>query len=148
MASPAVFAQGTFVQIETSTNNYETIAQLKSIDGPSFDTDDLDVTTHDGSQGFHEYIPGLKEGGELSFDINFVPDLASHSAASGVLSRYMEDGQDKLHNFRLTFPDASSASGIYWTFPGYVKGFGITAPVDDVLGASVTIKVAGRPTLA
>lgn len=151
MASPAIFAQGTLVELGnggTPTETFTPIAQLKSIDGPSLDTDDIDVTTHDGSDGFHEYIPGLKEGGELSFDINFIPDNAGHSAASGVLSKYLEDGQSKIHNFAIRFPDASSASGIRWIFPGYVKGFGITAPVDDVLGASVTIKVSGRPTFA
>jgi hypothetical protein len=60
----------------------------------------------------------------------------------------MEDGTAKNHNFQITFPDASTASGIAWTLPGYVKNFEIGAPVDNVLSAKVAIKVAGRPTLA
>lgn len=150
MPSQAIFAQGTLIQLgddATPTEGFTTIAEAKSIDGPGFDTDDIDVTTHDGSQGGHEYIAGLKEWGELSFDINFNPTITNHSAASGLLARYMEDG-DKRHNFRLKFPDASVASGVVWLLPGYVKSFSINAPVDDVLSASVAIKVASRPTLA
>lgn len=147
MASQAIFAQGTLIKRETATpGTYETIAECKSISGPSLDTDDIDVTTHDGSEGFHEYIAGLKEGGELSFDINWNPTLSTHSVASGLLANYMEDG-DKKKNWRVYMPEASVASGIYFAFRGYVKTFGVNAPVDDVLSASVSIKLAERPSL-
>jgi predicted secreted protein len=144
MASQAIFAQGTLLKIGDGalSESFTTIAEVKSIDGPQFDTDDVDVTTHDTSDGFHEYIAGLKEGGELGFDINFVPNHATHSLATGLLGRYMEDG-DKRHNFQVVFPDTTT-----WTIPGYVKSFSIGAPVDDVLSASVSIKVSSRPTLA
>jgi predicted secreted protein len=146
MASQAIFAQGTLLKIgdgATPTESFTTIAEVKSIDGPKFDTDDVDVTTHDTSDGFHEYIPGLKEGGELGFAINLVPTHATHSLATGLLGRYMEDG-DKRHNFQLALPDGATV----WTIPGYVKTFGIGAPVDNVLSADVSIKVSSRPTLA
>lgn len=144
MASQAIFAQGTLLKIGDGAMSeaFTTIAEVKSIDGPQFDTDDIDVTTHDTSDAFHEYIAGLKEGGELGFAINFVPSHATHSLATGLLGRYMEDG-DKRHNFQVVFPDATT-----WLIPGYVKSFGINAPVDDVLSADVSIKVSSRPTLA
>ena len=144
MASQAIFAQGTLLKIGDGavSESFTTIAEVKSIDGPKFDTDDVDVTTHDTSDGFHEYIAGLKEGGELGFAINLVPQHATHSLATGLLGRYMEDG-DKRHNFQVVLPDSTS-----WVIPGYVKSFGIGAPVDDVLSADVSIKVSSRPTLS
>lgn len=144
MASQAIFAGGTLLKIGDGavSEAFTTVAEVKSISGPQFDTDDIDVTTHDTSDGFHEHIAGLKEGGELGFDINFVPTHATHSLATGLLGSYMENG-DKRHNFQIVFPDSTT-----WLIPGFVKSFSINAPVDDVLSASVSIKVSSRPTLS
>src|SRR4051812_25837907 len=132
MASQAIFAQGTLLKIGdggSPSESFTTIAEVKSIDGPKLDTEDIDVTTHDTSDGFHEFIAGLKNAGELAFTINLVPTHATHSLATGLLGRYMEDG-DKRHNFQVVFPDSTT-----WTIPGYVKTFSIKAPVDNVLEA-------------
>jgi predicted secreted protein len=144
MASQAIFAQGTLLKIGDGggPESFTTIAEVKSIDGPKFDTDDVNVTTHDTSDGFHEFIAGLKNAGELAFVINFVPTHATHSLATGLLGKYMQNG-DKRHNFQVVFPDA-----VTWLIPGYVKTFGIKAPVDNVLEADVAIRVSSRPTLA
>lgn len=144
MASQAIFAQGTLLKIGDggAPESFTSIAEVKSIEGPKLDTDDIDVTTHDTSDGFHEFIAGLKNAGELSFDINFVPQHATHSLATGLLGHYMENG-DKRHNFQVVLPDTTT-----WLIPGFVKSFAIGAPVDNVLSAKVAIKVSSRPTLA
>lgn len=144
MPSQAIFAQGTLLKIGdggTPTENFAAIAEVKSITGPGLTSDALDVTTHDTSDGFREFIQGLKDGGSLDFDINFVPTIPEHSAASGLLANYMDGGR---HNFQMVFPDESETT---WTIPGFVQSFSINAPVDDVLTASVSIKVSSRPTL-
>jgi len=48
-------------------------------------------------------------------------------------------------NFQLVFPDVGATT---WAFAAYVTGFEPSAPVDDLLGASVTLKITGQPTLA
>jgi predicted secreted protein len=145
MPSQAIFAQGTLLKIGdggSPSESFTTIAEVKSITGPGLTSDSLDVTTHDTSDGYREFIQGLKDGGTLDFDINFVPTLAEHDASTGLLSMY-DDGD--RHNFQMVFPDDSETT---WTIPGFVQNFSINAPVDDVLSASVSIKVSGKPTLS
>ena len=46
--------------------------------------------------------------------------------------------------FSIVCNDGSSTT---WTFNAIVTGFKVTAQVDGVLSAAVTLKVTGQPTL-
>jgi predicted secreted protein len=104
--------------------------------------DTIDVTTHDTSSGWREYIGGLRDGGEVSFDINFIPTEVTHAYDSGLLEDYLNR---TLRNFKLVFP---TTPAVTWTIAGIVTNFETSEPIDDVIGASMTIKVSGAPTLA
>jgi predicted secreted protein len=144
VASQAVFTQGTQIQLGDggSPESFLTIAEVKSISGPSLSRDTIDVTTHSSTGGVREFINGLADGGEVSFDVNFVPGAATHNNTTGMLSLW---ASGRRANFKIIFP---TSPAVTWSFNGVLTAFEMSAPTDEVLGASVTIKVAGSPTLS
>jgi predicted secreted protein len=143
MATAAIHAIGTLLKMGDggSPETFTTIAEVLSIRGPSLSSDTIDVTNHDTSNGYREFIMGLQDGGEVTFSINYQPTAPTHNATSGLLKAY--DAKTKK-NWRLVFPDAG---GTTWNFAGVVRTFSVNAPIDAQLTADVTIKVSGKPTL-
>lgn len=94
------------------------------------DVEDIETTSHDSAGQWREYIGGLKDGGELSFELNFDPAL--HATLLGLIgvTREMQivmpPGVDDLVNFE-----------------GYIKSLSAAAPYDDKLTATASIKVSG-----
>lgn len=119
------------------------IAQVKMITPPGISRESIDVTTHDSANAWMEFIKGMKDGGEVSFDIEYDPDLGSHDATTGLLSDFAEDSD--IAAWRLRFPDTNQTT---WTFPGFLTAFNPTGDPKADLTASITIKVSGQPTLA
>jgi predicted secreted protein len=124
-------------------SSFTEIAQVRAITPPSISRSEIDVTTHDSPNGWMEYIKGLKDGGEISFEIIFDPSLGTHDAITGLLSDFNDD--TSIANWRIIFPDTANTT---WTTLGFLTGFEADAPTDDALTASITIKVTGQPTLA
>lgn len=124
------------------TEVFTTIAEVSNISGPGLSLDTTEVTTHSSSGAWKERIATLLDGGEVTFDIFFAPTGATHSQTSGVL----KDMKNRTkRNFKLVFPNAGATE---WIFPAYVTAFSIDEPVDGALTASVTLTIAGAPTLA
>lgn len=126
---------------------FDLIAGITSVGGPGFSVDTIDTTAHDSPGAVEEMIPTIIRLGELSLDINYDPNNDTHSgddaaAVEGLLASLMNRTR---HNFQLIFP---TSPAVTWTLHGYVTGFEPTAPYDDKLGATVTIKLSTAPTLA
>jgi hypothetical protein len=126
----------------TPTETFTTIAEVMDIVGPSMSLGTHDVTNHSSSGAWKEVIPGLLEPGEVTFPIAFLPTTPTHSQSTGLL-RDMKNRTKR--NFQIVFTDAGATA---WTIAAYVTGFEPTMPVDGLLGADVTLKVTGQPTLA
>jgi len=120
---------------------FTTIAEVRDIEGPELEAEAKEVTSHD-SGGWREYISTLLSGGEVSFDLNFIPTNATQSASTGLIRDMVNRTR---RNFRLVFPDAGSTT---WTFAALVTGFKPSAAVEDELLAEVTLQITGQPTLA
>jgi len=144
MGSNAIAAKGTLLKIGDGADPevFTTIAEVMNISGPSLSMDAIDVTNQSSVNGWKESIGGLLDGGEITFDINYLPTDATHNATAGLIN----DMQNRtLRNFQLVFPDASSTT---WSFSALITGFEPSADVSDKLTASVTLKISGQPTLA
>jgi predicted secreted protein len=120
--------------------NGTTIAEVNNISGPSFSMGTMETTSHDSAGGWKQFVTTLKDGGEVSFEINFDPVAATHGT-SGLLDDFV-DGT--LQTFTITFTDTAHT---VWTFTAYVTKFSPSMPVEGKLGASVTLKLSGAPTL-
>lgn len=123
---------------------YTTIAQIRDITGPSMSADTIEATDRDSTSGHKEFVAGLRDGGEVTFDINYDPDATTHSAsATGGLVKLLKDGTS--NNFRVTFADATPTTA---TFAGIVTRFTPKTPYSGMQAADVTIKVSGVITWA
>jgi len=117
------------------------VAQVTNISGPGMTLDTEDVTTHDQATAFEEVVATVLRSGEVTLDIEYDPNEATHSASAGGLIDYKEN---KIPVWlELTFPGA-----VVWQFPAFITGFEPGAPHDGALTASVTAKISGAPTLA
>jgi predicted secreted protein len=143
MGSLAISGKGTIIKQGDGADPevFTTIAEVKSIGGPSFSSDTIDTTSHDTAGAWRDFIASLIDPGELTFDLNFVPTHGTHDGTTGLLSLLVSRART---NFQFVFPDTAATT---WELAGIVTGFEIGAPTDDVLSASVTIKLVGAPVL-
>lgn len=121
------------------------IAEVLSIAGPSLSRDSVEVTTMDSPDQYREFIAGLKDGGEVTFDVVYDPVDPTIEPGDGLLSEFDLPSGAAATNYQLVFSDPGQTT---WLFPAILTGFETSEPIDDKVMASVTLKVAGKPTLA
>lgn len=124
------------VQTENSPDSYVAMAEVISITPPSFSLDQIDVTHMQSPNRNREFISGLNDPGECSFDMNFIPGNASDDRIFELMN--LPTGASRARNCRVSFPN-----GLTWSFSGEVTGYEPTVPVDDKMTATVTFKVSG-----
>ena len=119
------------------------IAAITNISGPGLSLDTEDVTSHDSTGGWEEVIGTILRSGEVSIDIVYDPNAATHkNAAGGLLADLVSR---TAQTYAITFPSTAAVS---WTFSAFVTGFEPSASVDGALTATATLKITGQPTLA
>jgi predicted secreted protein len=118
---------------------FTTLAEVTNITPPSMARDTIDATHEESPGAWREFIAGLKDGGEVSLDLNFVP---GGSAALALTTEMDADGSSASKNRQIIFPDGS-----YFLFAGILTAFEPDTPIDDKMSASATFKVSGKPTL-
>lgn len=131
--SEATFAHGSSFVLGTNT----TITELTAINGVNMTADSIDVTTHDSSNSYREFIQGLRDGGEISVEGNFT------TASSA--SIYTQFNTTSLISATINLPTTPSAS--QWLANVFSTGFDTSAPMDDKIPFAATFKVTGKPTL-
>ncbi len=120
-----------------------TIAAVSNISGPGLALDTEDVTTHDSASGWEEVVGTILRSGEISLDLVYDPNAATHKNASGGLLYDLV--QRTSTTYSLVFP---SSATVTWTFTAFVTGFEPSMPHDGALTATVKLKLTGAPTLA
>ena len=141
-------ATGTATGLTTQANSANThagetlgpVAYIQSMSGPGLTLDTEDVTTHDSASAFEEVVATILRSGELSMDIVYDPNDATHDASTGMPA--MMESKIPV-GFSMVFPGA-----VTWAFAAYVTGFEPSAPHDGALTAAVTLKLTGAPILA
>jgi len=120
------------------------IAELIDLSTPSMTKDQVEATHTDSPDSFREFIPGLKDGGEFSATVNFLPGNATQNNDSGgAINDFIN--QTASRNWRITFPGSPTMT---WTFKATVIGLQVNTPMDDRMTMEVNFKVAGAPTIA
>src|ERR1051325_6003498 len=117
----AVNAFGTTI----SMNGVE-IAEVTHIGGPSLSRNTIDATHHKSPGMWAEVIKGIKDGGEGSLDLNYIPNDSTHNYATGILSDFADD--TTVYTWVITFPDTNNTQ---FTFNGIVTAFEPDEPFDD-----------------
>lgn len=124
----------------TPGTTFETIANVTNIGGPDRSRETIDVTAHDSPGGWMEFIGGLKDGGEISLDINYDPAEATHD-----LDDDFDD--DAPRNYRVVILPGTIDEHT-WTLKGIMTELSDEFPYDDKMARTMTIKVSGKPLLA
>jgi len=143
---PAYSSFGTLLQmgsVDGGGGSFTTIAQVLDISGPEFQVDTEETTSQSSAGGYEEFIPTIKRSGNLTFDVLFDPNAATHESASTGLIYVMTNR--KLRGFQLLMPTTAAKQ---WNFLGYVVGFTQSNPVAGTQKASITIKISGAPTIS
>ena len=113
------------------------IAEITGISGPGISRETITTTHMESTNGWQTYIGGLKDGGEVSVDVNFLPTNATQMAAIADL----KDGS--VDTYTIVWSDGSSTE---WSFSALVTGIEVNADMSDKLSGSITFKVSGEPT--
>jgi hypothetical protein len=145
MGSPsqAILGYGTILERgdgASPTENFAAIAEVLDINGPNRSRDFEDVTHQQSPGGYLEWLPKLKNGGELKFDLHFLPKHASQTA----LNTDYEAGTKT--NYRIKWPFTPPVIG---SFSAFVQEPPTpTAPVNGKLTATCTLKLTGPFVIA
>lgn len=138
MASNVSIGFGTKLQRGNSDGPPETytdIGEVIEVTPPNPSRDSVETTHTSNADRWRTFIPGLIDGGELSIEINYVPG----STADDNLQTDLNSAT--VENYKVLF-----ASGESIIVPAFVTGIEPGVPIDDRMTATVTFKVAGKPT--
>lgn len=108
------------------------LAEVFDITPPSDAVDVIDATHMASPNATREFIIGLNDPGECSFEMNFIPGSTADVAIQAVRA-----ARERV-NCRITFPN-----DVTWDFAGILTGYEPAAPTDDKMTATVTFKVTG-----
>lgn len=118
----------------TSTGTFAKVGRIRDVTPPSLSRDAVETTDMESTDRWREYIGGLKDGGEVSFEITFDPGSTETTTFMGDLN------DDDAGYYKLIFPDTSE-----WGFAGLLTGFEPSTPIGDKMMANVTFKLTGKP---
>lgn len=131
-----------------SPEDFIAVMGVKSISGPNISRDTHDTTWMGSEGGFREFIGGLVDGGEVSFEANLLPrDSTQNQDTGGFMAEFDKTSCDSRGNWRITLPVCAGEPDGYLEFAGVVSGQSMEFPMDDLMGFTGTIKVSGRPEL-
>lgn len=118
----------------TSGGSFSAVAELLAVNGPGLARDVIDVTDMDSTEKWREFVAGLKDGGEVTVDVNFDPN------SSHVTDWLADLNTDTPGYYKIVFPDTTE-----WGFAALMTGFEPADPHDEKMTATVTYKLTGKP---
>jgi Lambda phage tail tube protein, TTP len=131
--SNAMIGHGILVRMRPVAGAWTTLSEVFNAAPPS-DSDDLvDVTHYQSPSRRREFISGLIDGGEVSFEMNHVPGSAT--------DLFMIAASGSEREIEITYPN-----GVKLTFGGIRQGYEVSSPVDDKITATASFKVTGAVT--
>ena len=118
---------GTGITIVFADSAFE--AEILDVGGPESSRESVDIS-HQGTVGGRRFLPGdLHDNGEATFDVHFNPD-----------TDYPIDTLPEV--ITITWP-----AGATWAFNAFMTIHGPSAPLEDKMIASITLKVDGDITI-
>jgi predicted secreted protein len=121
-----------------TTPAFVEVAEVINVTPGEATADRVDATHMQSPGRRREYVSGLIDNGEASFEINWVPG----SDTDVMLRELFTSGETVQH--RITF--AGDAPRVTLTFDASIIGFSKVIPIDDRMTATITIAVSGEET--
>lgn len=142
MGSNAWWANGSQLKLGDGATPevFTAIAEIKDLSlDPSRDSEEV---THQGSAGWKDFIPVLRDGGSVKVDLNWLPNDVTHDGTTGWWSTFNDD---ENHNWQIVTP---AAIGITIALTGHIDSPGFELPVGGGAKASISIKCSGAVTVS
>lgn len=98
-------------------------------------TDRIDVTHYQSPDRRREFIAGLIDPGEATFEINWVPG----DETDEFIRDLRTSGETRTH--RITFPN-----GVTVSYDAIILSYSKAIPLDDRMTATITVAVSGAET--
>lgn len=137
MPAEVIPALGTTIAVDKlggETPTYSVISQVLSIEGASNEVGSIETTHLQSAR--KTYRPGLPDGGEVSFEVEYDPSDPDHKFLRGLAD------EPEILSWQVSYPTEPKAT--LDTFDGFLTGFTPSAGgAEENLTASITIKVTG-----
>lgn len=115
-----------------SGTDWDVIAEVRAIIGPSINKDTINVTSLETEIGYNEFISGFANGGEVSLAMSFTRDT---------YELFKVDFEDKeSHHYGIMLPDVDST---FFDFNGLLTELPLGIESDGKVDVNVKIKVTG-----
>lgn len=138
--SEALSGVGTiFQRWNEDSEEWESIAEINSIEGPAMDREPIDVTSFDTQLGYDEFISGFKEGNDVLLSMNFTRE--------GYELFCQDFDSDVSSYYKILIPDADEEGDFELVFYGLVIEIPMDIPVDNKITSDVTIRVTGEVSM-
>lgn len=116
---------------------YANLPEAKTLAVPEVETDYQDVTNLDSAGGYREYIPGLKDAGEISLECNYTSDLMEAALAYQAARTVVY--------FRTTLsPETGQTTGDVITFTALVSPALQQNEVGEPIGLTLNLRTSGE----
>jgi len=119
------------------TEVFTLIAEITSFTGPTETAKQIDVTSFDSTS--REFIGGLRDGGEISIEFNFVGKNAQQQGLRSDLANRVK------RNFKLLLTD-DPTTPTQVAFAAVLTSFSVKGGVDAAVVGSASMKLSGDPT--
>lgn len=135
-ASGTTIGYGNLFYHSTDGTTFTSMAEVIDINGPGLAADAVETTHTESTNGWREFIGGLKDAGEITVTCNFRPDNASNDTLRGYIG--------SLEYYRIAWVGLTERV----TCQGILTGYSPQAPLGDKMTVDLTIKLSGEPTFA
>ena len=126
--SQAITGQGTaFLRGSTP------IGEINSIEGPGKSRETIEVTRLEDVDGYRQYIPGLREPGTVTLNMNFT--RANYDLLNGDFE------SNDVQEYSIVLPDEDKTT---FVFNGFVSELPLSIPMGDKITVDVTIQLSGK----
>lgn len=118
-----------------SSGDWEEIAEIRSITGPSMTRNTIDTTTLNTEGGYRTFITGFRNPGTIALSMNYT--RAGYEALKDDFE------SDDLQNYRIVLPDDDET---VLEFEGIVTEIPLTIP-EDLIAVDTVIQISGQVDL-
>lgn len=121
------------------TEAFTDVAEITKLTPPNLSRDAIEVTHLLSANGYREFIAGWRDGGEVSYEGNWLPLDGTQDYTTGLHSSF---NTDTVHNWRVVIPTV-----VRIDFSGFVTAHEPDLPLEDRGTISGKIKITGKPTV-
>ena len=132
----AISGVGTeFRRWNSTTGEWDAIAEINSITGPGMSRATFDTTSLDTPGGYRTFLAGLRNPGTITLAMNFTRDTYE--------TMKTDFESDDEQNYEIVLPDDDTTT---LEFVGLVTELPLTIPEEKV-AVNVTIQISGQVTV-